>query len=62
MGRLKGVTVDIDDTSTQTDFEVIEIVNDRNPYLVLLRIYWATDMNEFINLKKQKMVFEKNKT
>ena len=59
MWRLQGVTVDIEDTSTQTDFEVIEIVDDNNPYPALLGIDWATDMNGVINLKKQKMIFEK---
>jgi len=38
---------------------VIEIVDDSNPYLVLLGIDWATDMNGVINLKKRKMIFEK---
>ena len=59
MGRLHGVTVDIDGTSTQTDFEVIEIVDNSNPYPELLGIDWAMDMNGVINLKKQKMIFEK---
>jgi len=52
MGRLQGVTVDIDGMSTQIDFEVIEIVDDSNPYLALLGIDWAMDMNGVINLKK----------
>lgn len=30
-----------------------------SPYPVLLGIDWATDMNEVINLKKWKMIFEK---
>ena len=51
MGRLQGVTIDIEGTSKLVDFEVIEIVDD-NPYLTLLGIYWATDMNGKINLKK----------
>ena len=59
MGRLQGVTVDIEGTSTQTDFEVIEIVDDSNPYPMLLGIDWATDMNGVINLKKRKMILEK---
>jgi len=42
------------------DFEVIEIVDDSNPYLVLLRIDWAFIMNEIINLKNRSMVFKKN--
>jgi len=37
----------------------IEIVNDNNPYLALLGIDWATDMNGVINLKKHKIIFEK---
>ena len=51
--------MDIEDASTQTYFEVIEILDDINPYPMLLRIDWATDMNGVINLKKQKMIFEK---
>ena len=56
MGRLQGVTVDIEGASALAYFEVIEIVDDSNPYLVLLRIVWATDMNGVINLKKRKMI------
>ena len=59
MGRLQGVTMDIDGASPQTDFEVIEIMDDSNPYPVLLGIDWATDMNGVINLKNQKMIFKK---
>ena len=57
MGLLQGVTIDIEGASTLDDFEVIEIVDDRNPYPMLLGIYWATDMNGVINLKKRKMIF-----
>ena len=60
MGRLQGITVDIDGASTRTDFEVIEIMDESTPYPALLGIYWATDMNGVINLKKRKMIFEKN--
>ena len=59
MGRLKGVTVDIEGASALADFEVIDIVDDNNPYPTLLGIDWATDMNGVINLKKPKMIFEK---
>jgi len=59
LGRLQGVTVDIEGVNAQVDFEVIEIINDSNPYPVLLGIDWATDMNGLINLKKHKMIFEK---
>lgn len=52
MGRLQGVTVDIDAVITLTDFMVIEIVDDSNPHPTLLGIDWAMDMNGVINLKK----------
>jgi len=38
MGRLQGVTVDIEGVSAQADFEVIKIVDDSNPYPTLLWI------------------------
>lgn len=41
------------------DFEVIEIVDDSNPYPNLLGIYWAIDMNGVINLGNRTMLFEK---
>ena len=59
MGRLQGITVDIKGASVLVDFEVIEIVDDNNPYPALLGIDWVTDMNRMINLKKRKMIFEK---
>jgi len=59
MGRLQGVTIDNEGASKQTDFEVIEIVDDSNPYPALLGIDLAMDMNGIINLKKRKMIFEK---
>ena len=51
--------MDIEGASAPTDFEVIEIVDDNNPYSMLLGIDWATEMNRVINLKKRKMIFEK---
>jgi len=59
LGRLQGITMDIEGASALVDFEVIEIVDDNNPYPTLLGIHWATDMNGVINLKKHKMIFEK---
>ena len=41
------------------DFEVIEIIDDSNPYAALLGIYWAIDMNGVISLKKKTMLFER---
>lgn len=51
--------MDIEGASALADFEVIEIVDDRNSYPMLLGIDWATNMNGVINLKKRKMIFEK---
>ncbi len=56
---MQGVTIDINGASTLVDFEVIGIVDDSNPYPSLLGIDWVTDMNDVINLKKWKMIFEK---
>ena len=52
MGCLYGVMVGIEGVSTLADFEVIKIVDDSNPYLVLLRIDWAMDINGVVKLKK----------
>ena len=52
--------MDIEGASVLPNFEVIEIVDDSNPYPMLLGIEWATDLNGVINLKKRKMIFEKN--
>jgi len=59
IGRLWGITVDIDGASALADFEVIEIFDGSNPYPALLGIDWAINMNGVINLKKCKMTFEK---
>jgi len=38
MGQLQGVTVHIEGASVLANFEVIEIVEDKNPYPALLGI------------------------
>ena len=58
LGRFPSVPVDIDGVSTLADFEVIEIIDDSNPYLGLLGIEWAIDNDVVINLKKRQMTFE----
>ncbi len=60
MGRLQGIMVDIEGLCAIVDFEVIKIIDDNNPYPMLLGIDWATHMNGVVNLKKRKMIFEKN--
>ena len=51
--------MDIEGASALANFEVIEIVDDNTPYLALLGIDWATNMNRVINLRKRKIIFEK---
>ena len=58
LGRFPSVQVDIDGVSTLADFEVIEIIDDSNPYPALLGIEWALDNLAVINLKKKQMLFE----
>jgi hypothetical protein len=41
IGRLKGVTIDLDGVRTKEDFEVIEIVDDTTPYPTLLGMDWT---------------------
>ena len=51
--------VDIEGASTLTVFEVIEIVDESNKYPALHGIDKDFDMDMVINLKKQKMTFER---
>ena len=46
----------------RADFEVIQIVEDADPYPGLLGLDWAINMGGIINLKKRSMVFENNGT
>ena len=58
LGRFLSVQIDIDGFSTFSDFEVIEIIDDSNPYPSLLGIEWAMENAAVINLKKRQMIFE----
>ena len=60
LGRLLSVPIDIDGVSTLADFEVIEIIDDSNPYPALLGIEWAMANAAIINLKRRQMTFEGN--
>ena len=60
LGRLLSVPIDIDGVSTLADFEVIEIIDDINPYPALLGIEWAMANAAIINLKRRQMTFEGN--
>jgi hypothetical protein len=39
-------------------FEVIEIVDDNQPYLALMGLEWEVDNQPIINLKRREMIFE----
>lgn len=60
LGRLSNVIVGIDRVHTTIEFEVIEIVDDSNPYLVLPGLDWEFSNMAIINMKKWKMIFESN--
>jgi hypothetical protein len=50
--------VHVPGVKTVADFEVIEIMGDKDPYPVLLGIDWAYDNYAVIDLKKDTMTFE----
>ena len=52
LGRLPKVMVDIAGARILADFEVIEIVEDADPYPALLGLDWEMDMGGIISLKK----------
>jgi hypothetical protein len=55
---LTGVPVNIDGVCSVVDFEVIEMVDDSQPYPALMGLEWAFDNHAIINLKKREMIFE----
>jgi hypothetical protein len=40
------------------EFEVIEIVDDSQPYPALMGLEWDFDKHTIINLKRREMIFE----
>jgi hypothetical protein len=58
IGRLTGIPVNIDGVCSVTDFEVIEIVDDNQPYPTLMGLEWAFDNQAIINMKRREMIFE----
>jgi hypothetical protein len=46
------VEVNIEGVKTRENFEVIEIMDDSDPYLSLLGIDWEFDNNAVLNMKK----------
>lgn len=58
IGRLENVDSDVAWVNTHTEFEVIDIMGDKEPYLTLLGIDWAYENYTAIDLKKELMIFE----
>jgi hypothetical protein len=58
IGRLNGVTIDLDGVHTKADFVVIEIVDDTKPYPTLLGLDLEFDNQAIMKLKTRKMTFE----
>ena len=58
IGRLSQVPINIEGLRTFADFEVINIVDDTNPYPALLGIDWAIYNHIIINFKKRILSFE----
>lgn len=50
--------MNIEGVKTKADFEVIEIMNDSDPYPMLLGVDWTFDNNAMLNMKKRQMSFE----
>jgi len=50
--------VNIDGVRSVALFEVIEIVDDSQPYPTLMGLEWAFDNQVIINLKRMEMIFE----
>lgn len=56
--RLENVEVDVVGVKTHIEFEVLDIMGDRDPYPVLLGINWTYENYVVIDLKKELMIFE----
>lgn len=62
LGRLSKIMVDITGVRAQADFEVIQIVEDADPYPIPLGLDWDIYMGGIVNLTKRSMIFENNGT
>jgi hypothetical protein len=58
IGRLTRVLLNIDGVHSVEEFEVIEIMDDSQPYPTLMGLEWAFDNQVIINLKRREMIFE----
>ena len=58
IGILNQVHVEVEGLRTYAEFQVIDIVNDTNPYPALLRIDWEIENQTIIDFKKRILSFE----
>ena len=58
IGRVTQVPVEIEGLGIYAYFEVIDIIDDTNPYTALLGIKWAIENQTIINFKKRILTFE----
>ena len=58
IGRLENVEIDVAGVKIVANFEVINIMGDKDPYPALLGIDWAYENYAVIDLKKYTMTFE----
>ena len=58
IGRLENVEINVEGVKKMSDFEVIEIMGDKDPYPTLLDIDWAYDNYVVIDLKKYTITFD----
>jgi hypothetical protein len=58
IGQLLGVPMNIDGVHSIAYFKVIEIVDNSQPYPMLMGLEWAFENHVIINMKKREMIFE----
>ena len=58
IGRLENVEVDVVRVKIYIEFEVIDIMGDKDPYPTLLGNDWACENYVVIDMKKELMIFE----
>lgn len=55
---MEKVEVNLDGVKSIGNFEAIEIVDEIDSFLALLRLDWAFDNSSILNLKNKKMQFD----
>ena len=58
IGRMNQVPVEVESLRIYAYFEVIDIVNDTNPFIALLGIDWEIKNHTIINFKRRILSFE----